>query len=315
MTGSWKGRDAALMSVALVGCVGLGACELQEITLVTSEDVVVAEVFVQLDEGAAGDATVRAFRHRTLSTTGASGQVRGAHVTIVRESGSTVELAETVEGDCAETLPVDGDGNCYWAPPQPGRFQPGEHLELEIALAEGGVLRSATTVPGDFRVAGVSPGTTCRLDPDTPMELRWSRSPGAWAYVNETVLRGIGPALAAEGIDVEDDLYLLGLSVSAADTTIVFPGEFGVFNRFELEQDVALRLQRGLPVGVTADVTITATDRNYVNWVRGGNFNPSGQVRLPSVRGDGTGVFASVLVRRLQVAVERGPAPAPDCPR
>lgn len=314
MTGAHRMRSSLATIMALGGCAGLAACELQKITLVTSEDVVVAEVFVQLEEGADGDATVRAFLHRTLSTTGASGQVRGARVTIFRESGSTLELAETVEGDCAETLPVDGDGNCYWAPPQPGRFQPGEHLELEIALADGGSLRSATTVPGGFSLAGVSPGATCRLDPDTPMELRWSRSREAWAYVNETVLHGIGPALAAEGIDVDDDLYLLGLSVSAADTTIVFPGEFGVFNRFELDQDLALRLQRGLPSGVAADVSITATDRNYVNWVRGGNFNPSGQVRLPSVRGDGTGVFASVVVRRMHVAVERDPTSVPDCP-
>jgi hypothetical protein len=315
MTWAHRRRCAVGIIATVVGCVGIGACELQKITLVTSEDVVVAEVFVQLEEGGDGDVTVRAFLHRTLSTSGASGQVRGAHVTIVREDGSTLELAETVEGDCAETLPVDGDGNCYWAPPQPGRFQPGEHLQLEIGLADGGVLRSATTVPGGFSLVGIAPGTTCRLSPDTSMEVRWSRSGGAWAYVNETVLRGIGPALAGEGIDVEDDLYLLGLSVSAADTTIVFPGEFGVFNRFELDQDIALRLQRGLPVGVAADVTITATDRNYVNWVRGGNFNPSGQVRLPSVRGDGTGVFASAVVRRMQVAVGQDPTLGPDCPR
>ncbi len=303
------------MAAAVLTAVSyLTGCELEKVTLVTAEDVVVAEVFVQLEEGSDGEATVRAFLHRTLSTVGASGQVRGARVTIVREDGSTLELAETVEGDCAETLPVDGDGNCYWAPPQAGRFRPLERLELEITLSQGGVMRSATTVPGDFGLIGITPGATCRLDPDTPLELRWSRSTGAWAYVNETVLHGIGPALAAEGIDVEDDLYLLGLSVSAADTTIVFPGEFGVFNRFELDQDVALRLQRGLPSAVTGDLTITATDRNYVNWVRGGNFNPSGQVRLPSIRGDGTGVFASVIVRRMRVDVSPDPQQGPECP-
>ncbi|NIR36178.1 MAG: hypothetical protein GWN02_08535, partial [Gemmatimonadetes bacterium] len=96
----------------------------------------------------------------------------------------------------------------------------------------------------------------------------------------------------------DDPLYLLGLSVSVADTTITFPSEFGVFNRLDLDQDVAVRLQRGLPAGVSAEVTITAVDRNYVNWARGGSFNPSGQVRVPSLRGDGTGVFGSTVGRR-----------------
>ena len=48
---------------------------------------------------------------------------------------------------------------------------------------------------------------------------------------------------------------------------------------------------------------ISATDRNYVNWVRGGNFNPSGQVRVPTIRGDGTGVFASTVTRTFEVVV------------
>ncbi len=148
------------------------------------------------------------------------------------------------------------------------------------------------------------------------MPLRWSRAEGAWAYVNETSIAGLPDALAAEGIDVEDDpLYLLGLSVSVADTTITFPSEFGVFNRLDLDQDVAVRLQRGLPAGVSAEVTITAVDRNYVNWSRSGSFNPSGQVRVPSLRGDGTGVFGSTVGRRALVSVPAEPSgSAEPCP-
>ena len=94
----------------------------------------------------------------------------------------------------------------------------------------------------------------------------------------------------------------------------MFPSEFGVFDRFDLEQDLALRLQRGLPAGTDAVVTIAAVERNYVNWVRGGSFNPSGQVRVASLRGDGTGVFGAAVVRRFSVVAESGPGGSPDCP-
>src|SRR5690606_38046307 len=114
----------------------------------------------------------------------------------------------------------------------------------------------------------------------TPFEIHWTSSEGAWAYVNETTITGLADALAPEGIEADDPLYLLGLSISGADTTIVFPSEFGVFDRFDLDQDLAVRLQRGLPDGTEAAVSIAAVERNYVNWARGGSFNPSGQVRV-----------------------------------
>ena len=153
------------------------------------------------------------------------------------------------------------------------------------------------------------------MEPDTPLEVRWTRSAGAWAYVNETSINGLPAALAPENIEVEEDpLYLLGLSISASDTTVVFPSEFGVFDRFDLEQDLALRLQRGLPGGTDAQVTIAAVERNYVNWVRGGNFNPSGQVRVSSLRGDGSGVFGAAVLRRFSVVAESPPSVRPDCP-
>ncbi len=61
-------------------------------------------------------------------------------------------------------------------------------------------------------------------------------------------------------------------------------------------------------------MTVAAADRNYINGVRGGSFNPSGQVRISSVTGDGVGVFGSLVP--LQAAVEAGPARAgrPPCP-
>jgi hypothetical protein len=169
-------------------------------------------------------------------------------------------------------------------------------------------------MPGDFHIEGGIP--ECTLRPDTPLEVRWTQSEGAAAYINETRIDGLDEALAPEGIPAPDELYLLGLSISAADTTIVFPAEFGVFDRFGLDQALTVRLQRGLPEGAAALVGISAADANYVNWARGGNFNPSGQVRIPSVRGDGTGVFASMVMRRFAVIASSGipDGGTPACP-
>jgi hypothetical protein len=304
-----KALGAALACTVLAG----SACELQEVTLVEAQDVVVAEVYVELGLPVNMDRAT-AYLHRTLEgATGASRPVTGATVVISRSDGSSVEMGEAELDACVRTTPVDASGTCYWsATGVTGRIQPGDTLDLEIGLAEGGVLRGTTVVPGGFELltpppphAGEPPG--CLQRPSTPLEMRWSRSEGAWAYVNETLIFGLRDALESRGIPVDSDpLYLLGVSVSARDTSIVFPGEFGVFNRFELDQALAIELQKGLPEGTDARVTISAADRNYVNWIRGGNFNPSGQVRIPSVRGDGTGVFGSSVTRTVRVFTTTG---------
>ena len=306
---------------ALVVLLGTGGCTLQEITIVEVEDVVVAEVHVQLGGGLFGGNRVTAFLHRTVGGLGAGFHpVPGAKIVITRDGGASVELAETAIERCVSVTPEGGTGSCYWiAPTASAAFGPGDHLQLRIDLASGGVLASATVVPGDFAILGIAEGAQCVLPPSTPLTIRWTSSEGTWAYVNETVLVGMQDAYAQLGIDVESDtLELLGLSISASDTTIVFPGEFGIFSRFELDQDLATSLQDGLPPGVRAPVMISATDRNYVNWVRGGTFNPSGQVRVPSVRGDGTGVFGSTVTRTFEVVVDaassEGLSQVPACP-
>jgi hypothetical protein len=306
---------------AMIVLLGLGGCTLQEITIVEVEDVVVAEVHVQIGEGLFAGDRVTAFLHRTVGGVGAGFHpVPGAKIVITRQGGASVELAETAIERCVTVTPKGGTGTCYWvAPTASAVFGPGDHLQLRVDLASGGVLTSATVVPGDFAILGITEGAQCLLPASTPLTIRWSASEGTWAYVNETVIVGIKDAFAPLGIDVKSDtLELLGLSISASDTTIVFPGEFGIFSRFELDQELATSLQDGLPAGVRAPVMISATDRNYVNWVRGGNFNPSGQVRVPSVRGDGTGVFASSVTRTFEVVVSaassQGPPSASACP-
>jgi hypothetical protein len=144
------------------------------------------------------------------------------------------------------------------------------------------------------------------------LPIAWTTSSDAWVYVSETLLHGLAPILQQQGIELEDDpLLLFGLSFSNQDTTVVFPTEFGLFQRFDEDLTRALiAIQNGLPAGVVADVTIAAADRNYVNWERGGNFNPSGLIRVASIRGDGTGTFGSIVPHRVVIHVGSSTLPA-----
>lgn len=294
-------RAATLLAATFASA----SCSLEEITLVDAEEVVVAEVHVQLSPGDPGASRATAWLHRTLEGGSPSSRpVPGADVLITSSRGFSLELAETAVETCVHDTPVQGTGTCYATTAAlAARFVPGEHLAVEITLRDGGVLRGQSVVPGDFNLRTPSV-PACDLAPRTPLEVRWTRSEGAWAYVSETLIHGLRDALEPQGIQVErDPFFLLGLSVSAADTTIVFPGEFGIFDRFDLDQALSVALQQGLPEGTVSDVMVTATDRNYVNWIRGGNFNPSGVVKIPSLRGDGTGVFATTVSRRFQAVV------------
>ncbi len=309
---SMRGRLAAAVSVAAASAV-LSGCELEEITLVEAEDVVVAEVYVQVSATPSGENRVTAWLHRTLDADPQSARaVSGAQVLVTDARGFSLELAEVPERQCVWVTPADGTGTCYSTTTAfAGWIQPGDALEVEIALPGGGLLRGSSTVPGDFDLITPAGGSAYEMEPLSPLEVRWTGSAGARAYVSETLVSGLREALAPRGIAVEDDpLYLLGLSVSSSDTTIVFPGEFGVFERFSLDQALALALQEGLPEKTEARVTITAADRNYVNWLRGGNFNPSGPVKIPSLRGDGTGVFGTSVSRSFTVSVRPAGSPA-----
>ena len=290
------------------------ACELEEITLVAPEPVLVAEVYVDV----AHDPTqneVRAILHWTLnSDTSGLAPLDEAILTLSGPAGLEIVLARADDDECLRSEAPGEVLTCFRAfAADASLLRPGMSLEVDVSLAGGRELYGATRVPEAFELIGVP--SVCRLSPDTQMEIRWTPSEGSWAYVNETSIRGLPDALRPEGIAVEDDpLYLLGLSISREDTTIVFPSEFGVFTRFDLDQDLALRLQTGLPSRTSAQVTITATDRNFVNWVRGGNFNPSGQIRIPSLEGDGTGVFASTMRNSFRLVSAPSGVSFEECP-
>lgn len=310
----------SLLRTALFALPTLAACELQEVTLAEpAVDLVVAEGLVQLglpapEGGPVSIDRMSVFLHRTVQ--GGDGLNRpepGALVQIIRSDGVVYRLRELLDpAACVSSTPLSGTGTCYLLAghelEEVPALAPGDSLRLEVETIDGGVLYAGTVVPGAFGLYGPTNEQVCTITADEPFPLAWSPSEGAWAYVGETQMYGLRAALEPRGIEVEvDPLFLVGISISATDTTLVFPAEFGVFERFELDAEVAQVLQQGLPPSSWAEIVVSAVDRNYVNWVRGGNFNPSGTVRIPSVQGDGTGFFGSSISRWLEVLVNPPP--------
>jgi hypothetical protein len=302
------------MNVLVLGSVVVASwgCELTEVTLVEFADIVVAEVYVSVVE-TPGDNRLSAFVHGTSSGAGPSSErFDDAVVRVTRASGSEATLGLSPIERCVADRPEGSDGSCFEASAVfLADVQPGEELRVEVTLGDGRSLLGVTRIPGAFEVDGVS--SVCRVPPDTRLPLAWSRSDGAWAYLSEASITGLGAALAGEGIEAPDTLHLLGLSISEADTTVVFPNEFGVFDRFDLDRALTVRLQDGIPEGSSADVAIVAVDRNYANWVRGGSFNPSGAVRVSSLTGDGSGVFGASVTRRFRLVSTSDATAAPGC--
>lgn len=283
----------------------LAACDLQEITVAESDDFVVAEITLR-----AGDTVQYAFLHRTLQT-GSSGAVDGAVVEVTDASGAVLPFAKTDQADCLSDDITNAAGTCYASTRADYSIKPGQTYSLRIRLPDGGVMTSVTRVPSGFQLTRPTV-PVCSLAPNTVLPIAWTVSDDAWVYVSETLLNNLTPALSAQGITLDEDpLLLFGLSFSNQDTTILFPTQFGLFQRFDEGLTAALiAIQRGLPPGVVADVTVAAADRNYVNWERGGNFNPSGLIRVASVRGAGTGTFGSIVPRRFVARTDTGSFPA-----
>lgn len=293
-------RCILLAAVAL-----LAACDLTEVTIAESADLVVAEITLR-----AGDSIQYAFLHRSLQT-GVPVTVEDATIEVRNAGGAVLGFEPAPQNECVVDTITTVLGSCYRSTMRGFAIVPGESYALRID-AGGKVLTASTRVPQPFTLLRPTAGT-CSVPPATAFTITWTRSSDAWVYVSETLLEGLAAALAQQDIELkEDPLRLFALSLSNQDSTVVFPTEFGLFQRFEPGLTKALiAIQNGLPPGVSADVTIAAADRNYVNWERGGNFNPSGAVRVASVRGDGTGVFGSIVPHRFRIVV--GGAGLPAC--
>lgn len=193
---------------------------------------------------------------------------------------------------------------------------PGATYELDVRTRGGERVRGRTTVPGNFRgirpsIPASQPFPICGLPPQRNLELTWSQSAGAWSYLATVRITGLGSALSDTDIIAPNSLELTGLSISQSDTTMVLPAEFGLFELGDLDDRLLILLQGGFPAGVNAHLRVNALDRNFVNAIRGGSFNPSGPVRVSSVVGDGIGVFGSYVPRELFIVVEPGSTLSP----
>lgn len=307
------------VAIAAAAVFSLAGCTIADVTVAPGEDRLVVEGVLRTDARAQF-----ILLHRAVQSGVAEGE-RGAQVVVTRGDGARVTFQESPPAcysiDPAylgSDTPIEIRGTCYASPNAAGRWvEPGATYALSVRTTRGEEARGRTTVPGGFGLNGVpvsrlndQPPVACSLPPETPLALTWTQAAGAWGYIAPLQIGGLS-AVLPDSIDAPDPLELIGVSVSAADTSLVLPGEFGVFDRFSLNQSLLRVLQAGLPGGTTARVVVAAADRNYINGVRGGSFNPSGPVRISSIVGDGVGVFGSLVPLHASIVVG---SPFPDRP-
>ncbi len=308
--------------VVLAAVLGAQGCELTEVTIAAPDDVIIAQtnLVVELDpELSGGTLNVFTYLQRTLNPDMAR-PVSGAVISIAGPFG-TVRLTEREDGsDCfhlpglapGDTLTTDHRlefGSCYGARITPSPFAPGDALSQEIVVPDGRRLTAVSQLPGAFAFQGLSQEDgRCRLEPDTNYRFSWTTAEGTWSYLSEARFEGLQDALAGRELEAPDTLHLLGISIGDQDTEVVFPRQYGFFRLFDDDvSEIVNALQDGMPAGASAEIAVVATDRNWVNWVRGGNFNPSGQIHIPSVFGDGgTGSFGTGTGRRIRVTARPG---------
>jgi len=298
-------RLALLLLATLVS----GGCELAEVTVAEPVNQVLAEIYLRVTDGRS-DAVALVYQ------TGQGVALEDVDVDLYSQGVRRGRLFRAPLSTCFEgSPPPEFEAQCLRLEGASAAFiRPGVRIRAEITLPGGGSISGETTLPGGFEL--LSPANrVCRLPAGAQLPVRWTPSAGARAYIPEAEIFGLKAALAPQGIEAPDDpLTLLALAISEADTSVVFPAQFGIFNRFSSDGDVIVALQRGFPAGaeVFGDVVVSAQDRNSVNWNRGGNFNPSGTIRVPSLFGDGTGVLAGIVNRSFTFTTRNDPQ-IPPC--
>jgi hypothetical protein len=308
----WIGAAAALLVLA--------GCTIADVTVEPGEDRLVVEGVLRTD---LSEQVI--LLHRSVQGDSSSGE-RGAEVFVTTPQGARIQFAESFapcfskDPSYAQFDSLQVRGTCYVASGGITRWVvPGGTYDLTIRTQRGEEAFARTAVPGAFSVYGIRTATRaeellpgCSLAPLTPLQVDWSASPGAWGYLAPLTIYGLSGTVPAE-YEPPDPLELVGVAVTARDTQLVLPAEFGVFERFQYNQDLLRALQAGLPNGTSARVIIAAADRNYINGVRGGTFNPSGQVRISSVVGDAVGVFGSLVPLAFAIDVDSTPGGLPPC--
>ena len=322
MRGAGRCTGVLLLAAMLLSVAG---CDVTDVPAGSGHDVFVAvtTVVLTVDPGEPSQVSTRAMALVSRSHQQVLSGVPGASVLITGASGRSVSLVEEADplGACTvlqkELFVVDGRlqpiGSCHTANTASALFAPGEVLTLTVTTPDGGVLEGTSRVPDAFvpRDLSVEDGR-CRMEPDTGYRFAWPAVEGAWAHVGEAEITGLSPALWSS----DDPLYLpvTVLGRGREVTEMVFPGDFLLELLSDVDHLVLHRtLRTGLPGGAKADVAIAALDRNWANWIREGRANINGVVVIPSVFGDGTGMFGTAV--RWKVSVEsRDAAEAGDLP-
>lgn len=302
-------RRTSLWTSALLASLVLGACELAEVEIEPVPDLIVAAVSVVLTIDPLDPTWIdtRAFALVAVSERETPREIPGASVTVVGESGRSLRLREVSDPlvTCVTPYPTEGGtrlpaGSCHVAAVPGAHFAPGERLSLTVELPDGGILRGESRLPGVFTPTGLSlHAGRCRLDPDTGYQFNWAHSAGSWAYIAEARLAGLGDLWPYQ------ESLLLDATLRRNDEPhLAFPRDllFDMFDRWEL----ARVLHEGLPAGASAEIAVGALDRNWANWVRLGRIDLEGEIRIPSVFGDGTGMFGTAV--RWKLEVESRPA-------
>lgn len=313
----------------LVLSVAGGGCTIADVVTPPGEDRLVIEAVLRTDSR-----RQHVLLHRSATAAGSPGEPQ-AEVVVTRDDGARAVFILAAQSACVSNIADDSGGpygSCFVSPAELGYWvRPGRTYDLRVTTPRGELAQARTRVPGAFALVGlpfareraepagsesVRQTTTvdpnqCRIPVQTPFPVTWTQARGAWGYIAPLNIFGLSGYGEQGGFQVRDPLELIGVSVSAADTTLLLPGEFGVFDRFDLDQDLLRFLQGGLPRNVAARLTVAAADRNYINGVRGGSFNPSGQVRISSIAGDGVGVFGSLVPLSTTVVVSDDPDTRP----
>jgi hypothetical protein len=306
------------VATAALLAVVLAACDLTEVSTAPGDDVVVVEAVLRTDF-----ARQQVLLHRSLQGR-LAGPVSGAEVTVQGPDGVRHRLVEDtgcyrIDPAYANADSLDFEGSCYASPPTDTAWvRPGAAYDLSVRTQDGREIRGRTHVPGDFAVPAIPQTLTafgvpiCELAPDSAFTLLWTRAAGAAGYLADLRISGLRGALGVTDFNVPEPLELRGVSVSDADTTIVLPTEFGVFERLIYDDRLLTAIAHGFPQGVRLDLVLAAADINWVDSVRGGNFNPSGMIRISTVVGDGVGVFGSMVAKRAEILVQAR-TPVPNC--
>lgn len=272
----------------------LGACAL-DWSEVEDLELVVASVTVVLTVDPVDSTVLRTDALAFLARDSVDGRVPGASVRIVGGSGRTLrldELPDTAEA-CRNAWAKTNSQSCYAASVPSAWFAPLEELSLRIATPDGKQLRGKSVIPALFTPSRLkAQGGRCRVDPETSYLVQWRSIRGAWAHIAEAEFTG----LARNLWDSSKPLHLaVAWMASFDDTHMEFPRKLIEGGVSSQALKAARRLETGLPWGVSADLAVAAIDPNWANWIRPGQVHIAGEVPVPSVFGDGTGLFGTAV--------------------